>query len=68
MEMLRDTRIGCISTRRVLPEERLGDEMSGSGDEGGEGGTGPPNVISFLPFGMEGIGLFLLFTFLCWAD
>ena len=44
--MLRDTRIGCISTRRVLPGERLGDETTGSGDEGGSGT--PEYVISFL--------------------
>ena len=44
LEILRDTRIGCISTRRVLLEERLGDEMAGSGDEGEEGGPGPPNM------------------------
>ena len=44
LEMLRDARIGCISTRRVLQEERLGDEVSGSGGEGEEGGTGPPNM------------------------
>ena len=44
LEMLGDTRIGCISTRRVLPVERLGDEMAGSGDEGEEGGPPPPNM------------------------
>ena len=38
--LLRDTRIGCISTKRRLPEERY--EEAGSGDEGEEGGPGPP--------------------------
>ena len=41
LEVLRDTRIGCISTRRILPEERLGEEMAGSGDEGKKGGQAP---------------------------
>ena len=66
LEVLRDTRIGRISTRRVLREGRLGDEMAGSGDGGKEGGTGPPEYkISFLSslWGTKGTALF----FLCWA-
>ena len=38
---LRDTRVGCISTRRKPPAERNGDG-EGSDGEGGEGGPGPP--------------------------
>lgn len=51
--MLRDTRIGCISTRRAPPGERLGEEMTGSGDEGEEGGRAPQtcNFLSFFSFG-----------------
>lgn len=53
----KDTRIGCISTRRVFPEDRMGDEMSGSGDEG-------EYVISFLLFwGRRELALFLCFPF-----
>ena len=44
LEMLRDTRVGCISTARALPEGGLGDEMAGSSDEGEKGGPGPPNM------------------------
>ena len=36
--------VGCMSTRREPPEERLGEEMASSGDEGDEGGPGPPNM------------------------
>ena len=43
LEMSRDTRIRCISTRRVHPGERLGDEIAGSGNEGGKGVPGPPS-------------------------
>ena len=41
--VLRDTRIGCINTRRALPRKRLGDEMSRSGGEGKKG-PAPPNM------------------------
>ena len=44
LEVLRDTRIGCISTRQVRPEERLEDEMAGSGNEGDERGRGSPDM------------------------
>lgn len=44
LEVLRDTRIGCVSTRRILPEEWQRDETSGSGDEGEEGGRVPPSM------------------------
>ena len=54
--------IGYISTRRVRPEERLGDETSGSGDEGEEGRPPPPNME--FPFflslwGRRGLAFFL---------
>ena len=44
LELLRDTKIGCINTRRRLPEERSGDEEAGTGDEGEEGGPASPGV------------------------
>ena len=40
LAFLRDTRVGCISTRRKPPEEDF--EGNGSGGEGEEGGPGPP--------------------------
>ena len=43
---LKSTRVGCISTRRQLPEEgeeNLGEE-GGGGDAGEDGGPGPPGV------------------------
>ena len=64
LEVLRDTRIGCISPRRVVPAERLGEEMAGPRDEGKEGEPRPPNMkfTFFLLFwGTKGIGPFLLF-------
>ena len=41
---LRSTRVGCISTRRKLPEERDEGwhEGAGAGGEGKEGEPGPP--------------------------
>ena len=44
--VLEETRVGCISTRRKLPEERDGGGHggAGSGDEGEEGGPGPPDL------------------------
>ena len=46
LEVLRDTRTGCINSRRFLPEERLGDEVagSGSGDGGKEKGADPSSM------------------------
>lgn len=44
LEIFTDARIRYISTRRALPEERLRDEMAGSGVEGEEGRPGPPNM------------------------
>lgn len=55
LEILRDTRVGCISTRRVLPEERLGDKMAGSCGEGEEGGR-PPQACSLLSFCLPLVG------------
>ena len=75
LKMLRDTRIGCISTRRVPPGERLGEEMAGSGDEGEEGGRAS-QTCNFLPFfsfgGRRGSAPFFcsfvcLSSFLCLA-
>ena len=40
LKLLKGTREECISTRRRLPDERY--EDAGSGDEGEEGGPGPP--------------------------
>ena len=42
----RTTRVGCISTRRMLPEEghKEGHEEAGAGDEVEGVGPGPPNV------------------------
>ena len=46
LEVLRDTRIGCINTRQALPEGMLGEEMS---DSSGEGEEGPaPQACSFV--------------------
>ena len=60
LEMLRDTRIGCISTRRVLPEEALGDEMALVMREKREGRV--PRTCNFLslfsPGGRMGLALF----------
>ena len=39
LALLGSTRVGCISARRVAPEEANG---AGSEDEGEEGGPGPP--------------------------
>ena len=44
MLFLRDTRVGCISTRRKLPEEGGVHEEAGSGGEGEEGEPDPPDV------------------------
>ena len=41
LAFLGSTKVGCISARRVAPEEVSG---AGSGDEGEEGGPGPPVV------------------------
>ena len=64
LEVLRDTRVGCISTRRALPEGRLRGEMAGSGDEGGRRGAGPPrHVVSRLSvflWGVEGVAVFFV--------
>ena len=64
--VLRDTRIGCISTRRVLPGGRLGDEMSGSGGEGKKGDRAP-RICNFLFFpsfwGMRENGCFSFLSF-----
>ena len=42
----RSTRVGRISTKRRMPEERGegGHEEAGAGDEGDEGGSGLPSV------------------------
>ena len=40
LAFLRDTRVGCTSTRRELPEEECDED--GSNGEGGEGVPGPP--------------------------
>jgi hypothetical protein len=37
LEFLRTTRVGCIGTERVPPEEEEGEDS-----EGEEGGPGPP--------------------------
>ena len=44
LDFLRGTRVGCISTRGCLLEERYegGCEEAGAGDEGEEGGPGSP--------------------------
>ena len=67
LAFLRSTRVGCISIRRRLPGEREEGrcEVAGSGDEGEEGGPGPPDVQPpFLSFsGDEGIGCFLPLIF-----
>ena len=42
--VIRETRIGCISTRRVFPEESLDRGTEGLGDEGEEGGPGSPEL------------------------
>ena len=39
-----DARIGCTSTRRVFPEDRLDSGTEDSGDVGEEGGPGPPEL------------------------
>ena len=44
LKMLRETRTGCISTRRVFPEDSCMGGPGGVGDEGEEGGPGPPEV------------------------
>ena len=41
LDFLGSTRVGCIRTKRVVPEEAA---RAGSGDEGEEGGPGPPAV------------------------
>ena len=41
LDFLGSTRVGCIRARRVVPEEAT---RAGSGDEGEEGGPGPPAV------------------------
>ena len=43
---LKSTRVGCVSTRRKLPEEGEEDlyEEAVAGDAGEEGGLGPPGV------------------------
>ena len=41
LDFLANTRVGCIRSRRVVPEEAT---RAGSGDEGEEGGPGPPAV------------------------
>ena len=41
LDFLGSTRVGCIRARRVVPEEAA---RAGSGDEGEEGGPGPPAV------------------------
>ena len=42
---MRNTRVGCISARRKLPEKRdeEGQKEAGAGDEGEEGGPGLPD-------------------------
>ena len=42
LKMLGETRIGCISTRRAFPVESDMEGPGGTGDEGEEGGPGPP--------------------------
>ena len=46
LEFLKSTRVGCISTRRKLPEEGKENlcEEAGGGDAGEEGRPGPPGV------------------------
>ena len=47
MAFLKSTRVGCISASRRPPEEVAEAESvarEGSGDEGHEGGPGPPRV------------------------
>ena len=66
LEMLRDTRIGYISSRQVVPAERLGEEMAGPRDEGKEGGPCPANMkfpFFLLFWGAKEIGPFLLLSF-----
>ena len=43
---LKSTRVGCVGTRRKLPQEGEHSlyEEAGAGDAGGEGGPGPPGV------------------------
>ena len=41
LDFLGSTRVGCINVRRTPPEEGGGADL---GDEGGEGGPGPPEV------------------------
>ena len=41
LDFLGSTRVGCISARRTVPEEAVRVALS-AGDEGEEGGPGPP--------------------------
>ena len=66
LEMLRDTEVRCIKTRRVLPEEGLEGEMAGSGDEAEEGGRALQHTIPLLLFWeTKGIDSFLVLSFVC---
>ena len=42
LAFLRDTRVGCMRVERRLPEDA--GVRTGTGDEGEEGGPGPPGV------------------------
>ena len=42
LAFLRDTRVGCVRAERRLPEDA--GVRTGSGDEGEEGGPGPPGL------------------------
>ena len=42
LAFLRDTRVGCVRVERRLPEDA--GVRTGSGDEGEEGGPGPPGL------------------------
>ena len=61
LEMLRDTRLGRVSTRRTLPGETIRDEEVGSGDQEEEGGPAPRSCKFFFfitLFGNERVGCF----------